>query len=186
MNKNKYPQLHNIEWLKKTVKDKSLHQIAKEVGCSYSGVVYVTRLYKIDVPKHRTYTLTPEHYQKMLIGYKKKYPNGRYGKEASNWRGGRRISSLEYFQVYCPNHPNATKQGYVMEHRLIAEKKIGRYLKPNEVVHHINHNKLDNRSENLEVYSRSDHVHEHYDYGNKLVEENERLKKLLADNDIKY
>ena len=53
--------------------------------------------------------------------------------------------------VYSPNHPNVTKLGYILEHRLVMEKKIGRYLKPREVVHHINKDREDNRLENLEL-----------------------------------
>lgn len=62
-----------------------------------------------------------------------------------------------YYYIYKPEHPNAIKRGYVAEHRLMAEEKFGRPLKQNEVVHHINENKLDNIPENLEVMTVSEH-----------------------------
>lgn len=62
-----------------------------------------------------------------------------------------------YCYIQKPDHPNCTKKGYMAEHRIIAEKKIGRYLKKDEDVHHINEIKTDNREENLMVLTKSEH-----------------------------
>jgi len=72
--------------------------------------------------------------------------------------------------IYCSRKCyNPTKLGkaksldgyYVINgkklHRILMEKSIGRKLLPTEIVHHINGNKLDNRIENLEIVSRSEH-----------------------------
>ena len=72
-----------------------------------------------------------------------------------------RIKSGGYWRVYSPSHPRANAQGYVIQQRLIMEKYLNRPLKDEEIVHHINHNKLDNRVKNLKVMTHSDHAKIH-------------------------
>ena len=53
---------------------------------------------------------------------------------------------------------------YVFEHRLLMQQKIGRLLKREEVVDHINGDRLDNRIENLQILSPIEHNKKHYVY----------------------
>lgn len=51
---------------------------------------------------------------------------------------------------------------YILEHRLIAERKLGRYLLPTEVVHHIDEDPTNNHPDNLQVFaSQAEHVKHH-------------------------
>lgn len=84
------------------------------------------------------------------------------GKDNPNWRGGVTKCTKGYIMVYAPKHPYATKSGYIMEHRLVMEKYLGRYLKPYEVVHHIDGDITNNSIENLKLFSdTSEHTKFH-------------------------
>lgn len=104
------------------------------------------------------------------------------GTKSGSWKGGICYRSGYRF-ILSPNHPNKNKGKYVREHRLVMEKYLGRYLKSSEVVHHINHIKLDNRIENLEILTRSIHSQTCCAKGRKLSktekeEIGKRFKKL--------
>ena len=66
------------------------------------------------------------------------------------WKGGRIIEN-GYVKIKMPGHPHSHR-GYVSEHRLIMEKKLGRILKSNEIVHHKDSIRTNNREENLTLF----------------------------------
>ncbi len=78
-----------------------------------------------------------------------------------NWKGGRCVDKDGYILIKNREHPFAKKNGYMLEHRLVVEKQLGRYLTPEEVVHHQNEIKDDNRIENLIVFA-SESAHQRF------------------------
>jgi len=77
------------------------------------------------------------------------------GSNNSHWKGGRTKNKKGYMLILQPNGE------YIREHRLIMEKCLGIKLNSNEVVHHINGIKDDNRLENLKPMNLNEHTSLH-------------------------
>lgn len=79
--------------------------------------------------------------------------------------GAGTITHAGYRSLPCPPEWSAmaTKQGRVLEHRLVMARTIGRPLLPDETVHHKNGVRLDNRPENLELFSGNHGKHQSAD-----------------------
>jgi hypothetical protein len=77
------------------------------------------------------------------------------------WKIRKIVSKGNYNYAVVKEHPLATKHGYVLHHRIVMENYLGRFLNSNEIVHHVNGNKKDNRIENLEVHDASEHSRSH-------------------------
>jgi hypothetical protein len=103
------------------------------------------------------------------------------GENSGRWNGGRYRSNNGYVYVKSEGHHKQDKYGYVHEAILVLEKKIGRELLPNEVVHHINSIRDDNRPENLAVFLNSEHVKFH-----GVLAEVNRTKLRTGENNAFY
>lgn len=65
----------------------------------------------------------------------------------------KKIKRSGYWYLYFPEHPFSGKQGYIAEHRVVIEKSIGRYLTPQEAVHHIDNDRANNSLDNLQLFA---------------------------------
>jgi len=78
------------------------------------------------------------------------------GKKHWSWQGGK-IKVNGYIMIRSPQHPNVYGNTYFPEHRLVMEKYLNRYLTSEELVHHINGIRTDNRLENLMLVTKKTH-----------------------------
>lgn len=93
------------------------------------------------------------------------------------WKEWKTIKKGDYLYAKIPQHPKANKNGYVLEHRIVMENRIGRLLLENEEVHHIDENRHNNNPENLEIMIRGEHQRFH-----KTIYPNGHFVKLICDN----
>ena len=97
-----------------------------------------------------------ERYEKVAESIKKNIKSHKYkrGSDVHNWNGGITVNVHGYIMQRVDG-----KQ--VPQHRHMMEVHIGRKLTDDEVVHHINEIKDDNRIENLQIMTRAEHARHH-------------------------
>ncbi|MCR4307676.1 MAG: HNH endonuclease [Candidatus Berkelbacteria bacterium] len=163
--------------------NKSVLQVAKELGVSHKVVRRYLKKYGFKIRSISEVMtgrkLSPAHREKViktLSSY-----GDQTGEKNHRWKGGRTTSGGGYIWIKKLDHPNKNAQGYVPEHRLIIEKEIGRYLLPDEHIHHINENKQDNRLENLRIVSPQEHAAIHWKNPEARKKVSDRVKKIYLD-----
>ncbi len=77
----------------------------------------------------------------------------RTGPEHGSWKGGKYKDTDGYIYIWQPSHPRANCRGYILHSHLVIDKKLGRHLKPQEVTHHRNKIRNDDRLENLKLFA---------------------------------
>lgn len=113
--------------------------------------------------------------RKFCINCKKEFFQHRYN--GGRWEGFGKFSQRKYCSLYCARHSDefAKQMKYLwskskievsgkydqLKHRNIIEEFLGRKLKSNEIIHHINGNRGDNRIENLKIMTTKEHLRLH-------------------------
>lgn len=124
-----YPRLNDHQWLRGEYveKDRTAQSLADEVGCTvWSVQAALCRFRILKFPDRNM-----EKRDQLL-------PQGTMEK------GG-------YLLEYRPEHPFCNGKGYIPQHRLVCEEALGRYLTPEEEVHHLDERRSNNVLSNLVV-----------------------------------
>jgi len=93
------------------------------------------------------------------------------GERHPRWKGGRFVGSAGYTYVKADGHKEARFDGYVHEHRIVAEQLVGRSLREGEVVHHRDRNRLNNDPDNLFVFPSSS-AHSRFHHYQRRIDSN--------------
>jgi hypothetical protein len=113
---------------------------------------------------------------------KTKETDERVKKYADSMRLGRKFHTAGYVLVYKPEHPRADRVGYVLEHILVAEQMLGRFMYAHEKVHHKDGDRTNNVPENIQIITQGNHLRIHKPSVKFSKEDIELLKRLAKEN----
>lgn len=123
------------------MQEKAVKQIRREFGWGVNTIKRWLRYHEIPLRDIRDAIIRRQR--------------GNTGNKHPRWLGKRNLGG--YIYTYFPDHPSSNKQGYMAQHRLIAEQILGRYMREDEVVHHIDGDRANNEKDNLYPTNRAGH-----------------------------
>lgn len=150
--------------------NKTMKQIAEELNVSVGSIYNWCKKYEIPSRERYKGFLGKKHSAKVIEIISKTHKGKKVSNETkakiskAHFKGGighKKMRADGYISIYFPEHPKANKDGYIMEHDLVMECFIGRHLKDDEIVHHKNFKRDDNRLENLELMTKFTHMAYH-------------------------
>lgn len=148
-----------------------MYKIAKELGIAVGTVYNVCKRAGVETRPSRNGYMKGKHHteqakSKISVAHKGKIVSDETRCKMSESKrihqsGHRKKRPDGYIHLYFPDYLGSSADGYVMEHVYLMEQHLGRKLNDNEVVHHINKIRDDNRIENLMVMTKSEHTSMH-------------------------
>lgn len=141
--------------------------------CEVCGKLFHRKMYQINKYKHHYCSIKCHSVaKKAYMQGENNHQYGLKGNKNTSWKSDSRISSYGYRLIRNIEHPFSNGDGFVFEHRLVAEKFLlnennsilindKRYLSPDYIVHHIDNNKLNNSVGNLQVMELGEHTRMH-------------------------
>ncbi len=108
------------------------------------------------------------------------------GPDSHRWKGGEHYTGDGRVLKHSPDHPHKNARGYVRRSRLVMEQHLGRYLTSEEIIHHINGIKDDDRIENLQLTSQEQHPPIHAKMRQKSLEGKRRQYKQAREDYLRW
>jgi len=150
--------------------------------CDICGKLIPPRCLAIRKRDNEKYTYCSRQCEGVGKTARRKENREAFFKDASvEWKDGMWKDPMGYYLVCCPEQSNR-KLGYIPLHRLRAQLAIGRKLKKDEIVHHIDGNIHNNKNDNLLICEKSYHRWLHNEMSRRYMQEHFRGEENVSSS----